>query len=291
VALSSPVDLGTAIGDRRTHSGLSRRDDADQDSGTFDGVDRGTCSGGTACSRTNRDPGDEDGADVAASRQGSAGAAAVAAHLHLSACGTRRGLSALQSRPERGARLLSGVCAGVPAERHRDHAPYELLLAPRLNASGCVVSIPILEFPGFEFPWRQRLQPPLHPAIWRPMAETGGFLDLEFDHARGIAAAVLMRRLTDHVDEFGLVGHGALPAKRLAQAAVCAQSVNGWFPERFELNAKPQASRKAREFGPTHQRNLRRTALFALALSASLECLCDDGGECRGAFDRKLALG
>src|SRR6185437_12822848 len=64
-----------------------------------------------------------------------------------------------------------------------------------------------------------------------PMAEPRGFLDLEFDHARGIAATVLMRRLTDHVDEFGLVGHGTLPAKRLAQAALCAQVVNGSLPE------------------------------------------------------------
>ena len=45
--------------------------------------------------------------------------------------GARR-LSALQSRPQCGARLHRDLCAGIPAERHGDHAAHELLLAARL---------------------------------------------------------------------------------------------------------------------------------------------------------------
>src|SRR5438132_11210109 len=73
-------------------------------------------------------------------------------------------------------------------------------------------SIPVLEFPGFQLPRRQRLQPPLRPAVRRPMAEARGFLGLgRCRDALAEAAAVLPRRFTDHIDEFGFFGHNWLP--------------------------------------------------------------------------------
>ena len=42
-------------------------------------------------------------------------------------------LSPLQSRPQCGAGLLRDLRAGIPAERHRDHASHALLLAARLR--------------------------------------------------------------------------------------------------------------------------------------------------------------
>ena len=41
-------------------------------------------------------------------------------------------LPPLQSRPQCGTRMHRDLCAGIPAERHRDHAAHELLLAARL---------------------------------------------------------------------------------------------------------------------------------------------------------------
>ena len=40
-------------------------------------------------------------------------------------------------RAERGARLHRDLCAGIPAERHGDHAAHELLLAAGLRHSNC----------------------------------------------------------------------------------------------------------------------------------------------------------
>src|ERR1700679_3300880 len=72
-----------------------------------------------------------------------------------------------------------------------------------------LTSIPVLELPGFELPRRQRLHPPLHPAIRRPVTETRRLPGFRLDRAwRLIAAPDLARRLADHIDEFGLVGHG-----------------------------------------------------------------------------------
>src|SRR4030088_2227453 len=88
------------------------------------------------------------------------------------------------------------------------------------NCRKCALppSIPVLELPGFELPRRQRLDPPLPPAVRRPVAETRGFLDLGLDDARHDPAPVLARRLADQIDEFRLIGHGPLLAKRLACA-------------------------------------------------------------------------
>src|SRR5437879_1549371 len=71
------------------------------------------------------------------------------------------------------------------------------------------------------------------------MAETRGFLDdLGRQHdALGEAAAVLPRRLADHIDEFGLVGHAGSLARRRAvrKGPVCAPLLNEAFPKRLEL--------------------------------------------------------
>ena len=53
-------------------------------------------------------------------------------------------LSPIQSRPQCGARLHRDLCAGIPAERHRDYAAHELLLAARLvmrHGSALVIGI------------------------------------------------------------------------------------------------------------------------------------------------------
>src|SRR3979409_1604368 len=74
-------------------------------------------------------------------------------------------------------------------------------------------AIPVLEFPGSEFPWRERLQPPLPPTVRRPVTEMRGFLDLGLDHARHDPAPRRARRPADHIDEFRLIGHGPLPSR------------------------------------------------------------------------------
>src|SRR5260370_21109207 len=101
------------------------------------------------------------------------------------------------------------------------------------------VSIPILEFPAFQFPRRQRLHPPLFPAIRRPVAEARGFLDRrEVGDARQLAPA-LARCLADHIDEFRLVGHGALPSRKgsFRKRPVCPRHLNEAFPERLAVEA------------------------------------------------------
>src|ERR1700676_1961473 len=97
---------------------------------------------------------------------------------------------------------------------------------------------PILEFPGFELPRRQRLDAPLLAAVRRPVTETRPFLDLGLGHARRIAAMVLPRRLADDIDEFRLVGHGPLLAKRLdftLGPTVCSQPINEFLRECLEV--------------------------------------------------------
>src|SRR5260370_22751369 len=94
------------------------------------------------------------------------------------------------------------------------------------------VSIPILEFPAFQFPRRQRLHPPLFPAIRRPVAEARGFLDRrEVGDARQLAPA-LARCLADHIDEFRLVGHVALLRERAPSAS--GQSAPSTLTLRFQ---------------------------------------------------------
>src|SRR5260370_38770965 len=89
--------------------------------------------------------------------------------------------------------------------------------------SQCLTPIP--ELPGFKLPWRERLQPPLHPSIRRPVTEARPFLDLGIDDAPDDPATALARRLADHIDEFRLFGPGSLLAKGLAFVTrpVCSQ--------------------------------------------------------------------
>jgi hypothetical protein len=77
---------------------------------------------------------------------------------------------------------------------------------------------PVLELPGLErqFPRRQVFQPPLLEAARRPVAEAPFFPGRGFDDARHDAAAFLLRRLGDDVDEIGLVGHDSLPSRNAA---------------------------------------------------------------------------
>src|SRR6266704_710603 len=86
----------------------------------------------------------------------------------------------------------------------------------------CRPSIPILEFPGLELPRRQRLQPPLHPAVRRPGTETRPLLDLGLIDMLHVPAPRLVRRLADQIDEFSLVGHGSLLRKASPSPAQCA---------------------------------------------------------------------
>src|SRR5579863_768951 len=85
---------------------------------------------------------------------------------------------------------------------------------------------PVLEFPGLDFPRRERLQPPLLPALRRPMAETRRLLGHRFlDRAGHDPAPPLLRRLADHIDEFSFVGHGVLPSRNFATC--CPASLPG----------------------------------------------------------------
>src|SRR5437899_720640 len=106
-----------------------------------------------------------------------------------------------------------GVSARAEIKQAPDGAP---VLSPAKQC--CRPLAPVFELPGFELPWRQRLDPPLHPSIRRPVAETRLFLDFGFDDAPHDPATALARRLADHIDEFRLVGHFSLPAKRVAYA-------------------------------------------------------------------------
>src|SRR5258708_25752943 len=72
-------------------------------------------------------------------------------------------------------------------------------------------STPIPELPGFELPWRQRLDPPLHPPIRRPVTEARSFLDLGLDRMPDHPPPDLAGRLADHIDEFRLIGHRLAP--------------------------------------------------------------------------------
>src|ERR1700720_4627628 len=73
-------------------------------------------------------------------------------------------------------------------------------------------STPIPELPGFELPWRQRLDPPLHPPIRRPVTEARSFLlGLGLNHVPRHPPPELARGLADHIDEFRLVRHRLAP--------------------------------------------------------------------------------
>ena len=65
----------------------------------------------------------------------------------------------------------------------------------------------------------------------------GGLKMANASLAWGGAAALLPRRLADHIDEFGFVGHGTeLLAKAwFRKEAVCGRGVNARFPECREL--------------------------------------------------------
>src|SRR5487761_2395105 len=120
-------------------TGLGGRRDADQGSGNI-GSFRGCFFAARRRSRcADRAAGDADRAGVAASRRRAvrpaSGSTAAEAASHLSALsgGTRRRLSTVFPRLELRARVQRGLCAGIPAQRHRDRAPHELPLAPRLK--------------------------------------------------------------------------------------------------------------------------------------------------------------
>src|SRR4029077_13967071 len=97
---------------------------------------------------------------------------------------------------------------------------------------------PILQLPLLELPGRKRFQPPLDPALRRPMAETRGLLDHLLDRTGHDAAVPLLGRLADHIDEFGLVGHGYFPRHRRAGVArqVCSQLLNDSLPRCLDLS-------------------------------------------------------
>jgi hypothetical protein len=100
-------------------------------------------------------------------------------------------------------------------------------------------STPILELPGFELPRRQRLYPPLHPPIRRPVTEARSFLDLGLDGVPDHPPPDLAGRLADHIDEFRLIGHCSILAKCLAQAdPVCAQHLNDLLRDCLELRQR-----------------------------------------------------
>src|SRR6185437_11175022 len=100
-------------------------------------------------------------------------------------------------------------------ERHRHRATHELPLAAGL--------IPVLEGPGLQsqLPWRQVLKPPLCKARRRPVAEPPFLFDIgRYDHALDDTAITLSRRVTDCIDEFGLVGHGRSLRPKSAPASL-----------------------------------------------------------------------
>src|SRR3954449_3113836 len=99
--------------------------------------------------------------------------------------------------------------------------------------------IPILELPGFELPRRERLHPPLLPPSRWPVAEARSLLDLGLHRARHDPAPGLARRRADHINEFRLVGHGLLLARRLASAGLaCSQLLNDLLRQWFEVEGR-----------------------------------------------------
>src|ERR1700728_4517551 len=100
-------------------------------------------------------------------------------------------------------------------------------------------STPVLEFPGFELPRRQRFHPPLFPPIRWPVTETRSLLDHGRFDASGVAPPRLARRLADHIDEFRLVGHDPLLAKRLAlMNSACSRYLKDFFLKRLDVEAR-----------------------------------------------------
>src|SRR6266481_5740646 len=136
-------------------------------------------------------------------------------------------------------------------------------------------SIPILEFPAFQFPRRQRLHPPLFPAIRGPVTEARGFLDRrEVVDTRQLAPA-LARCLADHIDEFGLVRHGALPRERVLSAS--GQSAPTTLTRRFQnASLLRQAGLKSpgltRFLPQISLRNLRKLDCYANRYPSRIKC-------------------
>ena len=116
----------------RPPTGLGGRDDTDCDGGMTG------CFGRALAARSgragaNRVSGDQDRAGGADRYVGAAPPRDQArAGLSARAMATGR-LPPLQPRAQGGAGLHRDLCAGIPAERHRDHAPHALLLAARLK--------------------------------------------------------------------------------------------------------------------------------------------------------------
>jgi hypothetical protein len=125
-------------------TGLDRRQDADRDSGLIGSFCGCIC---TACSRregADYAAGDADCTGIAHRRvlDAAPGSTAAAADSHLSPLpsGARRSLPAVLPRPRRCAGVQRDLCAGIPAERHRDRAPHELHLAARLERHECLTA-------------------------------------------------------------------------------------------------------------------------------------------------------
>ena len=132
---SGPVDVVAAIGDRGAdnRTGLGGRDEADQDGGHLACPYRGSFAARGRNKRANRVIRDADGAGIATRRAGpGATVGATRADLSAKPAGTGGCLSALFSGPQCSAGLHGNLRAGIPAERHGDRAPDELLLASRL---------------------------------------------------------------------------------------------------------------------------------------------------------------
>src|SRR4051812_30491392 len=132
------VDLGEAIGDRTADNKFwVGGNDADCDGGATGGLDRISARGdGRAGSDDAVRAPDRASLDISDYGCVRTTPATAAARADLSAGPLGAGRhSSLQSRPERRARLHRDLCAGIPSERHRDHAAHELLLAPRLESS------------------------------------------------------------------------------------------------------------------------------------------------------------
>src|SRR6202000_6383 len=132
---------------------------------------------------------------------------------------------------------------------------------PRRRVAQRDTSVPVLEFPGLEFPRREVFQPPLDPAIRRPVAQAGFFLGFgRRDHARHDAAPALPRRLADHVDEFGLVGHGGCP-RAMRMPPQCAPD---------SLTTPFAAASMLKRRGPLQCQSLISTKCPAIAAAAAI---------------------
>src|SRR6202008_2497287 len=75
------------------------------------------------------------------------------------------------------------------------------------------LSNPILDLPGPDLPGREIYQAPLQQVLRRPVTKPRLFLDDGFDGAGHYTPPALPRRLADHIDEFGLVGHDGLSSQ------------------------------------------------------------------------------